>query len=377
MARGRALIKYGKTAGLLAVLATLAIQAVGMTRSGVPSPGAPGVGRQPSDGAAQGHPGTVIRAVARERGGAVPGARLTLSSRGSEGTNLRVRWVQVEGPPATPDDPTGPETELTVPEGPGVLGFLLIVSNEAGSDTDRLSIPIESRAPSASATLRADAGADQFGQAGGQVTLNGIASAPRAGIGYRWIQVGGPPVRMQMSDRYIHTFVPPCPGTYRYALVVAQGGQISEPDFVTVSVGAPAVSARAGTPSALPPEPVSEFARASLATLREPDETAGALASTFEAIAARVDLYTSYDDLYSELSRRLEAILPEDPARRAMWGDRLFQPLTVRLIEEMRTVDLDLRLPEGRAAGLSQAQRAHFAELFRAMAEGFRPQAAH
>ena len=143
---------------------------------------------------------------------------------------------------------------------------------------------------------------------------------------------------------------------------------------MSVAVGMPASAVRR---SGDPAESVAEFARSALASIPDSGRAAQALSSAFDTVAERVDLYRSYDDLFSELSRRLDAILPEGPAGRALWGERLFQPLTLRLIEELRPEGLDLRLPEGRSAGLNQTQRARFAELFHAMAEGFRPQDGH
>jgi hypothetical protein len=85
-----------------------------------------------------------------------------------------------------------------------------------------------------------------------------------------------------------------------------------------------------------------------------------------------MDLYRSYAEAYSELSRRLESLLPADPVRRAVWDERLFAPLTVHLIEGMRAEGLDLRRPEAQNVALTSGQRARLAELFRSMSQGFR-----
>ncbi len=79
------------------------------------------------------------------------------------------------------------------------------------------------------AVLRADAGDDQVGFVGRQMTLNGSRSEPRGKIGYRWLQLGGPDVKLKIEDGYIFTFVPSEPGIYRFALVVGEGGRILGP----------------------------------------------------------------------------------------------------------------------------------------------------
>ena len=84
---------------------------------------------------------------------------------------------------------------------------------------------------------RADAGDDQVGLIGREITLNGMRSEPRGQLAYRWIQTGGPTVRLKIEDSYVYSFVPTVPGHYRFALVVAANGEISEPDEVSVTVG--------------------------------------------------------------------------------------------------------------------------------------------
>jgi hypothetical protein len=64
--------------------------------------------------------------------------------------------------------------------------------------------------------------------------------------------------------------------------------------------------------------------------------------------------------------------VPQDPGRRTLWNERLFTPLTVRLVVEMLAEGLDLRVPAGLSAPLTAGQRARLADLYRSMAEGFR-----
>jgi len=252
-------------------------------------------------------------------------------------------------------------------------------ANGDGLDSDAVTVPVE--APSggeAPATgPRADAGDDLLGMVGRQVTFNGARSEPKGKLGYRWLQLSGPKVRRKREDGYVLSFVPATTGTYRFALVVALGSEISEPDTVTVTVTVAPPSATAATPAALPervpvPSPIDEAARAALATVPGGGEASAALAEAFAGVADRMDLYRSYVDVYQELCHRLGRILPADQARRAAWDERLFAPLTARLIEALRAEGLDLRQPEGQRAELSAGQRARLTEQFQGMAEGFR-----
>ena len=118
--------------------------------------------------------------------------------------------------------------------------------------------------------------------------------------------------------------------------------------------------------------PTQEVARSGLAGVRGGAAAAESLARVFEEIADRMDLYQVYGDAYSEMSRRLEEILPGDATKRTGWLERLFNPLSARTLEVLRTEGLDLRVPEGQTTPLSASQKAALAEQFRLMAEGFR-----
>jgi hypothetical protein len=187
-------------------------------------------------------------------------------------------------------------------------------------------------------------------------------------------------VRFKLEDSYIFSFVPTVPGVYRFALVVAIGSDISLPDEVSITVGSGARSVARAAPSGPPTgvlpaqEPVAtqEVARSALAAIRGASDSAGSLAEVFDFTADRMDLYESYADAFREMSRRLEEVIPAESAKRADWNERLFNPLTVRILEVMRTEGLDLSVAEGQNAPLAAAQRAALAEQFRLIAEGFR-----
>lgn len=321
------------------------------------------------------------KALARVEGIAAAGQVVTLRGEESRGGDLRFRWVQTQGPAAILESPEGPSTRLTIPDGAGPLGFLLVVSNAEGSDTATLTVPLDPRGrPHAASRVVADAGDDQIALVNRQVTLNGIRSEPRERIAYRWVQVGGPPVRLKIEEGPFYSFVPALPGVYRFALVVGIEGEISEPDLVTVTVGASTPRGAAAPAEVAPPtpesapaaEPTSELARSALASIQGGGEHAEELASAFEAASERVDLYRTYTEAYSELSRRLDRVVPAHPAHRAVWNERLFLPLTGRIIDAMLSEGLDLRQVEGQNAPLTAAQRAQLSDVFRSISEGFR-----
>ena len=323
--------------------------------------------------------GRVPRSVASLIGSPVPGSTMILDGSGSEGEDLRFRWVQTGGPTVLLDEPTRSQARFEVPDSAGPLTFLLIVANSAGVDSGEMKVTPERPSEAREATvLRADAGDDQIGLIGRQITLNGLRSEPRGGVGFRWIQIGGPSISLKIEDRYIFSFVPNVPGIYRFALVVAAGGSISEPDEVTVTVGAGTRTRVASDPAPGPSIPASEslptqeLSRSTLAAVPGGPESAEGLGRAFADTADRMDLYYSFADAFSEMSRRLEPILPADPTLRKSWEDRVFHPLTSRLVESSRSEGLDLRTAEGQSSPLTAGQRAALAEQLRLMAEGFR-----
>lgn len=339
--------------------------------------------------------------LARFEGSGRPGSRIRLVAQppASEG---RVRWVQVAGSPVALDDPESPSASFTMPGSSQPLEFVLIAGTAAHVKTDRLIVPVEAQsveaptrspapATSSESLPIADAGDDQVGLIGHRITLNGAQSQPRDGVGYRWIQTQGPAISSSNQDGYIFSFTPDAAGLYRFALVVAQGGRISQPDSVDVLVGtappassaytspayspsatrpAPAFSPQYPSPSG--PEQIQAQARSALLSIPGGPTLAAPLAETFDAIAGRIDLYSSYADVFREMSMRLNPIIPQDPAQRAVWVERLFTPLTARLVERLRTEGLDLTRAEGQSAPLSASQKAALAEIYQAAAAGFR-----
>lgn len=323
-----------------------------------------------------------VRAIIAVEGRPAPGLMVTLRGDQSTGSGLSYRWQQVGGSPVNLDAPSGPVARFIAPSSGGTLAFLLAVASADAVDTAVVTLRVEG--PSTGASLHADAGDDQVAVVGRQVTLNGIRSEPRDRIGFRWVQVAGPRVDLKIEQGTVLTFIPAVPGTYRFALVVASESEISQPDEVEVIAGVlgspPAgavpvpVPEAPSTPPAAPIPTLGQFTRQALGAIPGGRQAAPALASSFDEIASRVDLYESYDELFSELARRLDEVVPNEPARRQPWLDRLFVPLTAHLVETMRPVGLDLGTPSGRNASMTDAQRDRLAEQFRELAEGFRGQ---
>jgi hypothetical protein len=230
---------------------------------------------------------------------------------------------------------------------------------------------------SAVAPPRAEAGPDLTGEVGRPVILNGnVASGGLAG--FRWVQVAGPPVRLRLDDGQRLIFLPEHEGLYRFALIVARHSRVSEPDDVAIHVqrSTEAASSRTGQVEPFSTGPLDLQVRNALLVLPDGPKVAPTLAAAFAQAADRIDLYASYDEIFSELSRRIGPALPADPTRQGDWNAHLFQPLSARLVAGLREVDLDLAAPEGRHEPLNQAQRDRLASLFHAFAAGARGVAA-
>jgi hypothetical protein len=293
----------------------------------------------------------------------------------STGGGLKFRWVQVSGPEILPRDVDRPDVKVTLPSDGQPVAVLLIVANEFGIDTDTLAIGDDAEGDEPDASPRADAGDDQLSVAGRQVTLSGAGSEPKGKLGYRWVQVAGPKIRLRLEEGPFFSFVPPVPGVYRFALVVGANSRVSEPDEAVVTVGAMTSvgsSTATGPTQAVEPDSLDQIARRCLGLIHPKPETIRQLARTFDDMALRMDVYEDYASTFRELSQRLDLILPSGADRRAVWMDRVFSPMTTALIRVMQEEGLDLSRPEGQNVPFNNPQRARLAEQFRLIAEGFR-----
>jgi hypothetical protein len=314
------------------------------------------------------------------QGRATVGSRIKLGVEGPVDPGISYRWVQVEGPPVDLDGATSPSVGLTVPFGAERLGFELTLTGPGGAKTVRFAVPIRPTADAAPpAVPRADAGDDQVGLVGHRVTLKGSCRTPDERVAFRWFQTGGPKADLPTQDRAYYSFTPTMSGVYRFGLVVATAGagslpSISDPDEVLVTVGEPPVavgSVSAGyVPTAYSAPALDQALRAAGAFGSK--TTLDQLAQAFEAISERSALYTSFAELTAEMMRRLDAIIPADPGTRNLWTQGIFAPLTQHTVAELRTVGLELGVPQNLQQELNVAQKEKLRALYSLYAREFR-----
>ncbi|MFA5772502.1 MAG: PKD domain-containing protein [Thermoplasmata archaeon] len=84
----------------------------------------------------------------------------------------------------------------------------------------------------------ANAGLDQAVEVNTPATLDGSGSNDPDGnaLTYRWTQTEGPEAALSDATAVKPTFTPTVPGTYRFQLVVNNGGANSAPSYVTITV---------------------------------------------------------------------------------------------------------------------------------------------
>ena len=317
-----------------------------------------------------------------QQGTAVPGSRVTIGPDGPIPAGTTFHWTQVEGTPVELDDPAASKIQFTVPGGSRKLVFAMSVKDARGERTTRVTVPIatppdivERTLPATSAAdLVADAGDDQMGLVGRRMTLNGMRSRPAGRIGFCWLQLAGPPAAEVEAEGGYYVFVPTAPGVYRFALLVALDSQISKPDILTVEVGLPqAEAAKRATPT--PPSqapdatPLARAIAATIVSLPRGAETASQIADVLESVSDRAPLYTSYGELHSELTRRLDVIVPADRALRGIWTNQVFLPLSQLTTAELAAAGIDPR-DEGRP--LDRVQKERLQTIYQSLAGAFR-----
>ncbi len=310
-----------------------------------------------------------LRASARIEGTPSPGLQMTLDGSSSAGGRMWYRWLQTQGPLVKIDDPTKAEAHFTVPADASLLGFVLVVGNASGVNARSFLIEVEDPEREADAlALKADAGDDQSAKVGRKVVLNGVRSEPKGKLRFRWIQAGGPKVALLATDGPTASFVPETPGTYKFALVVAtSGGALSEASTVTVKVGGAARGSEDAQAMA-----IDELARVSLASIEGGTRYSDDLSRVFDVVADRIDTYKNFSEATAEMTRRLDAVVPREKDRRAVWIEQLFTPLMARFVAGMKAEGLDLTQPESQGKPLTKIQRARLAEQFRYTAAGLR-----
>ena len=258
----------------------------------------------------------------RSDGPPTTGSRITIGMQNPD-PGVSYQWMQIEGPPVTIEDPTQSKIQFTIPLDARNLAFLLNMTDGKAKRTARFSIPIEnSTLANSSPKNRADAGNEQIGLVGRQITLRAVGTATRReAIAYRWFQLAGPKIENAVEERDYYTFVPKTSGVYRFGLIFASGAGstapfISEMNEVRVTVGE-LPTAFGATAIAGVSNPISVVALDQM--LQGPGSIAARatldqVAAILEAIASRTSLYTSFADLSSEIIRRIDGVLPADPS---------------------------------------------------------------
>jgi hypothetical protein len=330
---------------------------------------------------------------------AIPGARVNLEINRGPVEWAHYFWTQIEGPPVRIDDPTAPAISVQIPAGTERLGFLFVASSRDLVRVFRLTVPIQpgrtgrasgndqrqngtdaGTAPSGG--VRANAGDDQVGLVGHRVTLNGTRSIPADASAARWVQVSGPAVFAPEHQGLYYSFIPSVPATYRFVLLISARGEISEPDEVSVVAGSPPSGPFAGgsgtpygaAPAATPgwgatPDQVLSTV---LPHLPDSRRISGEVADILDSICERCSLYTSFGELQSEVSRRLDAVIPTDPSQRSAWIQNVFLPLTSVTANELLASGIDIRVRAGVEQVLAPAQQERLRNHFQRMAKAFR-----
>ena len=85
-----------------------------------------------------------------------------------------------------------------------------------------------------------------------------------------------------------------------------------------------------------------------------------------------ISSFRSFGEAIAETTRRLDAVVPRDKERRAVWIEQLFAPLMDKLVAGMKSDGIDLAQPGAQAKSLNRDQKAHLAEQFRFAAAGLR-----
>ncbi len=251
----------------------------------------------------------------------------------------------------------------------------------------RVIVPIYSDATQASwgarpsSKVKADAGDDQVGLVGHRVTLNSSQSRPGDGKNARWLQVSGPAISAPQQQGPFFSFIPKSPGLHKFLLIVAGENELSEPDEVTVTVGSPPGPTGVAAPSPMAiqsaPPPMApltpeQIISAILPRLSGGNHVASDVADVVESIASRTTLYESFAMLQSELARRLDVVLPVEPANRAAWADLVFSPLATYTTGQLLAAGVDVRQAQGLTQPLTVAQKEKVRDHFERLARAFR-----
>ncbi|MCC6463826.1 MAG: hypothetical protein IT463_00645, partial [Planctomycetes bacterium] len=169
-----------------------------------------------------------------------------LVSTGSTGSGLTFAWRQVAGPTVAL---TGVATATAsfVPELSRVYEFELVVTDSNGvRASDAVFVIVDTydatANPTGNAVPQANAGAPVSATTGALITLHAAgtdANTPQASWIYYWVQVGGPPVVLDLTDPANPTFTAPRAAVYTFELYIDDGFDISTASLVSATVANP------------------------------------------------------------------------------------------------------------------------------------------
>ena len=319
------------------------------------------------------------------QGAAVQGSPVTIGVDGEIPPGTTIRWTQIEGPSVAIHDPSAPRIRFTVPIDAKRLVFVATVVDDRGSRNVRIAVPVSAPPPVPPAPPIADegppgvgtgpvadAGDDQIGLVGRRITLNGSRSRPHDRVGFRWMHLSGPAIAEARQEGPYFTFVPTTPGVYRFALLVGFESKVSMPSVLAVEVGQRPGSTSGAVATVESVSPLSRWARDAVATIPGGEETSAQVGDVFEAIAGRAALYTSFAQLQSELTRRLDVVVPTEPEARQQWSTRVFGPLSQMTAAELVAAGIDQRQPTAADRPLEAMQRERIGSFYRSLAVAFR-----
>ena len=170
------------------------------------------------------------------------GAAVSLNGSGSsdpDGTIASYGWTQTAGTTVSLAGAGTATPSFTAPSVSGTLTFQLTVTDNNGATaTDTVTVSVN-------LTPVADAGTDQFAQAGAAVSLNGSGSIDPDGtiVSYNWVQTAGTTVSLAGAVTATPSFTAPSvSGTLTFQLTVTDNNGATATDTVTMSVNLPPVA---------------------------------------------------------------------------------------------------------------------------------------
>jgi len=152
-------------------------------------------------------------------------------------------WQQVSGPAVALVNADTLQVQFTAPDDDGSVQLrLTVVDNEGASDSDEVTINIDTSAPPPNQPPTANAGPNLTVEQGDNVVITGGGSDPDGSItGWAWSQVSGAAVSLVNADsQQVNFTAPGSSGEVRLRLTVTDDDGATDSDDVVVTVEDPA-----------------------------------------------------------------------------------------------------------------------------------------